>query len=390
MMMAFTCHSPIYFCMQFVKGLFFVGSAFTCCPRKMFGRCPIHGNVYKHVNDPSTEQCNENETASRKLMNEKRLKRFDTTASACSFTRPAADCTSSAKNRNISPKFDPEKIAKLEHKEDKLTSSTLASSNSSLQTSQASLASYKIPRKTPTSTSNLTAAKSKSRVTFNFMSTNTKSKSPIKSPVKNSESRIARRKLKVPDVPKKGSGILHLLPPGVGRSPLKQTGVGDTNKQLTNKDPNSRSITHPTVPNTLNVSTANTSLKKIQVHSGYASKERLSKIANSKSTSSPNDPNEASTCRDFAPRYSSDHREHSSNLKPDSIANVNDENSSHDLTPRSSSGQTTPFEHSRPVAVVRPTKIDENNSRGTSNDEEAAKRRKEVCNKPVDTGHRLL
>ena len=348
--------------------------------------------MHKQLNDPRTKKCSENEPALRKLINEKRLKRFDTSTSAPTFTRPKGDCASFAKNRNIPPKFDPEKIEKLECKEEKFPSSSLTSSHSSLglpetelKASQPSLVSYKIPRKSPTLASTFTAAKNKRTETINIKPT-TKSKSPIKSPEKSSESNIARRKFKVPNVPKGSSGILHLLPPEVTRSPVKQTGMdcgGDTSKERMNKDPNPRSITRSTLPKAFNVSDAKTSQRQFGVTIGSASKDLLSKVSNSSSTLNPTvnvrNANDASTFRDFTPKYSSKHRELSCNVEITSIANANDENSFCDVTP--SSGQPTQVEPSRPVAVVRPTKIDEHNSRETSHDVEAAKRRKEVCNK---------
>ena len=320
------------------------------------------------------EKCNETESASRKLINEKRLVRFDISTSAPTFTKPKTDCSSLADHKNISQKRDPEKMAKLKCKEDKLstscasTSSSRSRSETELRASQPSLASYRIPRKPSTSASNLAPAMPKSKTLC--AKSAAKSKSPIKSLVNSSESRTARSESKVPNVPKESSGILHLLPAEVGGSSVRQTkiagGENTCNEGIEN-DPKQSPITGLIVSNTRSVS-------KTKDERSF---ESASKISNSRSNRTANVPyaNEGNTPRYPAPENTSVRRQLLSNVK---ITSTRKDHSSFDVP--SSSGQTFQYvEPSRPVAVVRPTKIDENNCRETSShDTEAAKRRKEV------------
>ena len=343
----------------------------TCCPREISGKQSIHGNVHKQSTSSKRENCNENESTSRKLINGKRLVRFNTSTSEPTIAKLKVDSSSFADNRNIARKFDPEKKTKLLCKGNKSSTSFLASAASScdvsetaLKASQPSLVSFKIPKKSSASASNLTPPVSKSTKLFGGKSAS-KPKLPIKSPVNISQSKIARRKFKAPNVPKESSGILHLLPAEVGRSRKKQTvngGGGNTSNENVRNYSSQTSVTHSTASNTLGVS--KTIDKKCS--------ESASNILNSRSPLNPgaNLPyvNKASTFRHSTSRHTSGHDNFSSY--------VNGDNSSLDLTSKASSQTVRNVEPCRPVAVVRPTKIDDGQDT-SSLETEVAKRRKE-------------
>ena len=361
--------------------LFFPASSHSCCTKNMFGRCPVHKNMCKQSNDQSIENSNESETASRKFIAEKRLKHFGGSVSASTFARPKVDLTSSAKNRNFSSEFHPVRIPTLKCKESKLPTnlamcnSSLGLSGAELNASQRSLASYKIPRKNPTSATSSSKSTSTSTSTSNLTATKGKSVGPIilksctksRSPIKSSQSTIRRKNVRFSDAPEESSGILHLLPREVHKSPVVKTAVDkdDTSGKCENRDPSTSSITSSILPNAFNVSNADTSQTQAKVDLRFASKKPSGKVDSSSSTSHP------STTQDF-PKVA---------MRSKAKIASNEENAHRDPLHNLTTAQTvqpTNIEPSRPVAVVHPTKIDENNSRETSQDAEAAKRRKEV------------
>ena len=365
----------------------------------MFGPCPIHKNMCKQSNDQSIENSNENETASRKFIAEKRLKHFGGSASASTFARPKVDLASSAKNRNFSSEFHPVRIPTLKCKESKLPTSNLATCNSSLglsgaelNASQRSLASYKIPRKNPTSAISSSKSTSTSTSTSSLTATKGESAGPIilksctksRSPIKSSESTVRRKNVRFSDVPEETSGILHLLPREVRKSHVIKTAVAkdDTSRKCENRDLSTSSITSPIIPpNPFNVSNADTSQTQAKADLRFANKKPSSKVDSSRSTSYP------STSQDFPVSYSLKRSELSkvsmqSKGKVASAEKNVHRGPLHNLT-TAQTVQTTNTEPSRPVAVVHPTKIDENSSRETSQDAEAAKRRKEVSSKAI-------
>ena len=325
--------------------------------------------MHKQSTSTNSAKCNESESTSRKLINDKRLVRFNMSTSEPTIAKLKVDSSSCADNRSITQKIDPEKITKLHCKGSKSSTSILKSAASScglsetaLKASQPSLVSFKIPKKPSASTSILTPAVSKSTKTFGVKSAS-KPKLPMKSPVNTSQSKIPRRKFKDPNVPKESCGILHLLPAEVGRSPMKQTGNvggGNTSNANVENDNSQTSVTHSTVSNTLGVS--KTTNKK--------SSESANKIVNPTLNPSANLPygNEASTFRHSTSRHTSGHENFS--------RNVNNDDSLLDLTSNSSSQTVRNVELSRPVAVVHPTKIGQETF---SLQTEVAKRRKEVC-----------
>ena len=362
--------------------LFFPASSHSCCTKNMFGPCPIHKNMCKQSNDQSIENSNESETASRKFIAEKRLKHFGGSVSASTFARPKGDLAPSAKNRNFSSEFHPVRIPTLKCKKSKLPTSNLATCNSSLglsgaelNASQRSLASYKIPRKNPTSATSSSKSTSTSTSTSSLTATKGKSVGPIilksctksRSPIKSSQSTIRRKNVRFSDAPEESSGILHLLPREVHKSPVVKTAVhkDDTSGKCENRDPSTSSITSSILPNAFNVSNADTSQTQAKVGLRFASKKPSGKVDSSSSTSYP------STTQDFPQVAMQSKAKFASNEE-----NAH-RNPLHNLT-TAQTVQTTNIEPSRPVAVVHPTKIDENNSRETSPDAEAAKRRKEV------------
>ena len=282
------------------------------------------------------------------MRKDKRLKQVHGNTSTCSFTRPTEDYASFTKNRNISSKFDPENTEKPQYRDDKIRTSKLRSSKEARReqtTSRPSLSSYKIPRKNPSNPS-ITKLEIIDAVDF-------ESDSKSKQPIITTENKITPRKHKIIQNPKRHSGILHLLPPEVGRSPVPQIiavddGLGS--KESTGKNVNSRSTN---VRSTFDDS-ANISQRQTDVDLGYTGEETVGKVSDSKSTSTLTN-----------------------------VPDVNKLGTFQDVTSGSFSHQPTctPIEPSRPVAVVRPTKIDKNNIHATSREAEADKRRKEVCSK---------
>ena len=315
--------------------------------------------MHKQSTSTNSAKCNESVSTSRKLINQKRLVRFNMSTSEPTIAKIKVDSSSFADNRSITQKIDPEKITKLHCKS---AASSCGLSETALKASQPSLVSFKIPKKPSASTANLTPAVSKSTKMFGVKSAS-KLKLPMKSPVNTSQSKIPRRKFKDPNVPKESCGILHLLPAEVGRSPMKQTvnvGGGNTSNANVENDNSQTSVTHSSVSNTLGVS--KTTNKK--------SSESANKIVNQTLNPSANLPyvNEASTFRHSTSSHTSGHENFSSN--------VNNDDSLLDLTSNSSSQTVRNVEPSRPVAVVRPTKIGQETF---SLQTEVAKRRKEVC-----------
>lgn len=352
----------------------------------MFGRCPVHKNTCK-LSNQRMDNSKESETASRKFIAEKRLQHFGSDVNTPTFARPKVGWMSSDKNRNLSSEFDSVKISKVKCEEGKLTTSNLVTSNSSLgrsgaelNSSQRSLASYKIPKKNPASTTSSSTPTSTSNLTSNVTATKSKNTGSVnlkpctksRSPTKSSQSTISRRKVRFSDVPEESSGILHLLPREVRKIPFTKTEVSKvgTSGEPFNRDPcATASLTSPILPNTLNIETqAKPDLR-------FANKKPFMKVPRSSPASYPT----SSTTRDFS---SLKHKELSSTTKVASIGSNINRDPLNNLT-TVPTVQTTHVDPSRPVAVVRPTKIDDNNSGETSPDAEAAKRRKEVSSKAM-------
>ena len=364
----------------------------------MFGRCPVHRNTCKLSNacklsNQSMDNSKENEIASRKFVAEKRLQHFGPNVNTSMFVRPKEGWMSSDKNRNLPSEFDPVKISKVKCEEGKLTTSNLVASKSSLgrsgaelNSSQRSLASYKIPKKNPASTTSSSTPTSTSTLTSNLTATKSKSTGSVnlkpctksRSPTKSSQSTISRRKVRFSDVPQESSEILHLLPREVRKIPLTKTEVSKvgTSGEPFNRDPcATASLTSPALTNTLNISNASTFETQAKPDLRFANKRPFMKVPRSSSASYPT----SSTTRDFS---SLKHKELSSTTKVASIGSNINRDPLKNLT-TVPTVQTTHVDPSRPVAVVRPTKIDENNSGETSPDAEAAKRRKEVSSKAM-------
>lgn len=381
----------------------FPAGTHSCCPKNMFGQCPVHKNICKQSSDQSIENSNESGTASRKFIAEKRLKHFGTSVSATTFARPKVEWASSAKIRNFSSEFDPARNPKV-----KLATANLVTgksphdlSGAELNASRHSLGSYKIPKKNLPSTTSSSKSTSASTLTSNLKAAKSKSTGPIilksctksRSPIKSSESTIKRKNVRFSDVPEESSGILHLLPRKVRKSPVIKTAVAkdETSRKLVNSNPNTSFIASSILPNTFNVGNAGTSQTQAEADVRFAKKEPSSKVSNSRSTSYPIgnvfSSDRAGTTRDFPATYTSRHREPlkvpmQSNAKVASIEKNVNRDPLHNLT-TVQTVQNTHIEPSRPIAVVRPTKIDENNSRESSQDAEAAERRKEVCSKAM-------
>ena len=354
----------------------------------MFGRCPVHKNTCKLSNacklsNQSMDNSKESEIASRKFVAEKRLQHFGPNVNTCTFAIPKVGWMSSDRNRNLPSAFDSVKISKVKCEEGKLKSSNLVTSNSS---SQRSLASYKIPKKNPALTTSSSTPTSTSYLTSNLTATKTKSTRSVnlkpctksRSPTKSSQSTISRRKVRFSDFPEESSGILHLLPPEVRKIPSTKTEASKvgTSGEPVNRDPSATaSLTSPALPNTLNISNASTFETQAKPDLRFANKKPFMKVPRSSPASYPT----SSTTRDFS---SLKHKELSSTTKVASIGSNINRDPLKNLT-TVPTVQTTHVDPSRPVAVVRPTKIDENNSGETSSDAEAAKRRKEVSSRAM-------
>ena len=374
----------MYYCVYAV-----LGSKARCCSREMFGQCSIHRNGKSQSNYSFPRKSERNETVVRKFINDKRLKRFETSSSSSLVTMAFEDDLSVAKNRrNLPEKSKPEEI-KIKEGNPKFSPDQ---SNAVPKASQQSLTLYKIPKKNSTSAApnNIPDVKPQIKESLHFKPT-----SKSKSPVKPTKSGTGRKKLKLPDVPEESLGILHLLPPDTARTPAKKTWVDDKPKILdsgptaqntdnTKTAQRSWSESYSTLSNILNPDDRNISgytnnriklfsSKKEEEHEG-GDKETLRNSLMSSSTpvsASIRRINNGSSSQKIKQNSLSRHGKDSNQYLGTSTAtNI--------VKPCSSARQTADAQSSRPVAVVHPTQVTEKDIEGGSHETEAAKRRMEV------------